>query len=570
MKYLGLDYGTTNSLLYEYDISGIKETCNIPSAVRVANGAVKKVGRETWDDPERNGEWNVDLGFVKSPKNMINDLESSVSGVTYREMIQALFCIMLDKNIDADSHITLSYPNGYSKTNLNNTIEILNQCIKEKFKDFPKENTHWIPESVAAALYYTHKHINNLLNDCYFVVCNIGEETTDLSIIELNKAQRNLTFRVLEGVQHKIGGNDFSKALEEHFGDRFPANLTNSQKKNLTNYIKCRLSIIDQFNDFSVAISREEFIRSITKLLNQLEATMAALLKKSKFKYNNIYLLPIGGSCRIPAVRELLEKVFNGAHQTYNEEKNIFDSAAQGAAIYSAWRAQALGNTDYKDIYIVQPYDPSVLINKYLDYRNLLFHHASDDVDRNVLMYDMCSDSLNITLFYKTIYKGRPQVKVRGSHRINNTDNCIDTVLTKVIADVYSQHGYHGISDLYLKDFVLNYIKPILFETKYIEEESCIKLPFPNDLQNGVFEVSIAEVIQHNEFKMYVNDISIEAIKECSSSLAGSFNNIDVVVFSGSTPSIKIIQEAIIAAVKLTSKSNVVIPVEIDKNNNSI
>lgn len=527
MKFLGLDYGITNSLLFEYSEGIAKEIGNIPSAVRVANGTVVEVGKEVWDNPEREGTWNSDKGFVKSPRLNIDELDSSAGGVTYEKMIGAFFSKMLEKNIESDSHITLATPISYTEKNSNDIQEILSRCINTILVNNQEVKSHFIPEPIAASLYYTHKHLHDLPKDCLFVVCDIGAEATDLSIVELNKEKRNLTFRVIEGTQHaSIGGNDFDSAMEKHFGDRLPNHLSRNNKKNLIGYIKCCLSIINQFNDFSVTVNREEFNDSIKEILVKLEKMMTALLNESNVRLDNKkwYILPIGGTCRIPAVRECLEKVFKGAHQTYEEEANIFDCVAQGAAIYSAWCAEALEHCDFDNIKIesqsthnATQYDPSAIIDRYMACRNHLFSHASDDVDSNVLIYDMSKEELAITLFNKTIEERHPIVNLIGN-----------------------------------MSFKYDYLNEILADKK--------------DIYGGLPDKTpLSEILQPAEYKKFINDISTKAIEGFNVKFADKLKNIDVIAFYGSMASDKTIQNAVVKAIKTVSKSEVIIPIYIEK-----
>lgn len=527
MKFLGLDYGITNSLLFEYSEGIAKEIGNIPSAVRVANGTVVEVGKEVWDNPVRDGTWNSDKGFVKSPRLNIDELDSSAGGVTYEKMIGVFLSKMLEKYTESNSHITMAIPNNYSEKNSNDIQEIFTNCINTILVNNQEVKSHFISEPIAASLYYTHKHFHDLPKDCLFVVCDIGAEATDLSIVELNKEKRSLTFRVIEGTQHaSIGGNDFDSAMEKHFGDRLPNHLSRNNKKNLIGYIKCCLSIINQFNDFSVTVNREEFNDSIKEILVKLEKMMTALLNESNVRLDNKkwYILPIGGTCRIPAVRECLEKVFKGAHQTYEEEANIFDCVAQGAAIYSAWCAEALEHCDFDNIKIesqsthnATQYDPSAIIDRYMACRNHLFSHASDDVDSNVLIYDMSKEELAITLFNKTIEERHPIVNLIGN-----------------------------------MSFKYDYLNEILADKK--------------DIYGGLPDKTLlSEILQPAEYKKFINDISTKAIEGFNVKFADKLKNIDVIAFYGSMASDKTIQNAVVKAIKTVSKSEVIIPIYIEK-----
>lgn len=351
MKYFGLDYGTTNSLFYGYDNSKFIEICNTPSAVIVANGKVEKVGFDACDAPDRTSR-----SFVESPKLGIieNNLEYRENGVTVNTMIETLLGEMIKKGkMESDSHITLTVPNRYAAPHYLTMQNILTHCLNEAFDNNHNIQIHLLPEPVAAALFYVHKHFSELPNVCQLVICDIGGGTTDLCLVEFCKRNRELTFRVnKDGMQHAdIGGNDFDKAISQTI--TFPAGLSENEKRNLIYLIKSHLSIKERFIGHSISFKREDFETCISAHTNRLEKLMRMMLEESKLEVNNSwYIIPIGGTCQIPIIRKLLEEVFAGAHQTYEYESTIFNSVAQGASIYSAWRAHALNTNQYDSINI--------------------------------------------------------------------------------------------------------------------------------------------------------------------------------------------------------------------------
>lgn len=563
MKYLGLDYGITNSLLCEYDEGTVREIFNTPSAVKVAKGTIEQLGKEVWDNPQRDGYWKSDLGYIKSPRVYINVLDDSINGVTFKEMIRATLSRMLEKNIIPNSHLTLTTPINFTEKNINDIHEIVSNYLNYILDDNQVAKIHIIPEPVAAALYYTHKHLHELPNTCFFVVCDIGEEYTDLCLVELKKEQRGLCFQVIEGAQHdKIGGSDFDTAILSAFSDRLPSNLINSHKINLINYIKCSLSIVNQFNDFSVNISREEFNNSIIDPLNRLEKRMMMFKKQSNIEINNNnwYIIPTGGTCRIQAIRELLEKVFNGAYQTYQNEKNIFDSVSQGASIYSAWCAKSLMYIDYDNIKIgLQStpkrinYDKSYIIERYLSCRDRLFTHASNDVDHNILIYELDKDVLSITyITKKTIGNSLPQIDIGGE--LNLTVKNLETILEEIAKDIlYEEKAFKVPSNITPSKYVHTRMLPFLNIIKYKQD---------------LYEYDPIDqmTIKNETFETYINSITKRALEACDDMFTKKLLEIDVVAFSGSTASVKYIQEAVINTIKEASKSDVIIPIYIEKS----
>ena len=363
MKYFGLDYGTTNSLLYAYNGGALEEISITPSAVICQNGTVVKWGASAWEEPD------PDVGFIESPKQGIDYLDNGVNGVTYRKMMETLLYQMVEGKMEPGSQITLTIPNGYSAKNYFDMYEIMSDCLVKLLGQNNQISIHLLPEPVAAALFYVHKHYKDLPEVSRLVVCDIGGGTTDLCIVELKKSEQKLTFGVVKGMQHdvELGGNCFNEKIEKNIPEsEIPPGLSLNQKKNLINYIKCSLSESEQFdgtfNGCHISLSRGKFEQFIGDELDRLKELMKKMLEESGMNVDddNWYLLPIGGSCRIPAIRDLLNEVLPKAHQTCQDEKNIFDSVAQGAAIYSAWRAGALKIGDYNEVEIKHRYPHEV------------------------------------------------------------------------------------------------------------------------------------------------------------------------------------------------------------------
>lgn len=360
-KYFGLDYGTTMSLLYSYDNGNLQKEIATLSAVTVDNGEVKKIGNEAWGDPK----------IEPSPKRGINHLDGIRNGVTFRAMIEALLGLMIKKtiekeSIDRDSHITLTVPNSYNDKPQNyfDMYHILANCLDSCFASNHHIEIHLLPEPVAAALFYVYKHFQEIPRVCRLLVCDIGGGTTDLCIIECRKdrERRELFFKVINGMQQdeNLGGNNFDKEIERN---KIPSWLSGTFESNvICQRLKCKLSNKEQAKEIitketngstasmEVSITRTEFEAYISDHLEKLSELMKKLLSESGMKVDDTwYILPVGGSCKIPAIQHLLEDVFKGAHPTYLDENTIFESVAQGAAIYSAWCANALNNSSFND-----------------------------------------------------------------------------------------------------------------------------------------------------------------------------------------------------------------------------
>lgn len=378
MNYYGLDYGTTTSLLYNYNEGKWKSVCITPSAVMTANGKVVKTGKDACNDSDRQTKC-----FIESPKSFINNLESQRNGVTYKAMIEATLSNMIKQegNDIRNSHITLTVPNYYTAPNYKNMYSILTECL-DRLVDNHKVEVHLIPEPVSAALYYVHKHISEIPSSCHLVICDIGGGTTDMCIVEFKKEGNTLSFKVLDGMQHElIGGNDFDKKLKQNMP--LPRDRSDFWIDNFVKGVKSQLSFTEEVEQWGLKVRRSEFVSYIDDYIMKLRQLMEKMLEESKMKNavdNSWYVIPIGGSCKIPAIRQQLKEVFNKANQVNNnnEDPEIFYSVAMGAAVYSAWCGNALKCGNYDEIKIVHHTPHAIMLKTVNEWYPIVKQNAPD------------------------------------------------------------------------------------------------------------------------------------------------------------------------------------------------
>lgn len=127
-------------------------------------------------------------------------------------------------------------------------------------------------------------------------------------------------------------------------------------KKNMSaNSTKLPLNIECFMNemDVSSSLQRSEMEELCSHLFQRIEKTMRKLLVDSKLNLEDIHSVEIvGGSSRIPAVKQLIEQIFGKpASTTLNQDEAVSRGAALQCAILSpAVRVREFGCTD------VQPY----------------------------------------------------------------------------------------------------------------------------------------------------------------------------------------------------------------------
>lgn len=376
---IGLDYGTTTSLAISWSDGGPREEGRIMSSVFIDNDGHILANEEDYRIlTEKSGV------CVKSPKAILGNNKAHASfdknhKAKVHELVTATLTELLSGlKIDENEpvQITLTVPNAWR----DHHYVLMRKCVFEAAEKvfgerFDPSTFSIIPEPVAAALHFlAGKRLDGDEEKNYVVVCDIGGGTTDLAVVKYEKYREaegyDLNFEVvcpMEG-DPQLGGDRFDLALQRALiptgvPDGVPEyafwNAIRDLKSNLSTieHAQAVLMKADGAVHKVLCCSRSDFEREIKDDLERLEKMLTELKRKLKeydkgCRFNDVYLLPVGGSCRIPAIRNTLLKVFNGhLCEMPNEKEETFDSIASGAAFYSAWMNKE--TTDFHDIKIV-------------------------------------------------------------------------------------------------------------------------------------------------------------------------------------------------------------------------
>jgi molecular chaperone DnaK len=200
-----------------------------------------------------------------------------------------------------------------------------------------------VNEPVAAALYYatTQPVKGNIL------VYDLGGGTFDVTIMSVNGHQMDIACS--QG-DHALGGIDFDREvltmLQDHYKERFRKDLITCSedqatyedeaediKRTLSRRQTVKKMLYGTAGSMKVEIRREQFEEAIATLLNRTDILVEVALDQAKLKPSEINeVLLVGGSTRIPAIHERLERVFSFAPKT---AVNVDESVALGAALYA-------------------------------------------------------------------------------------------------------------------------------------------------------------------------------------------------------------------------------------------
>lgn len=205
-----------------------------------------------------------------------------------------------------------------------------------------------ISEPTAAALAFKHL-VDKSDSPKTVLIFDFGAGTLDVSIVRYSGNRFNVI--AVEG-NTTLGGQDFDRELYEFvlnkYLEKYPDFDINS-KKNLKPLLvqaceECKIQlsdtksaqiIIPNFNgteSLEMSIRRTNFAKCIEKYLNEAEETIHKALEKAKLSVSQIdHIIPTGGTSLVPAVQDLLTKIFGDDKVTF--EIDVIHAVAQGAQI---------------------------------------------------------------------------------------------------------------------------------------------------------------------------------------------------------------------------------------------
>ncbi len=345
-KIIGIDLGTTNSVVSVMEGTTAKVIEN-PEGNRTTPSVVSFKGEEiiVGDAAKRQAITNPDT-IISIKRLMGTDKTVSVNGKEYKpEQISAMI---------------LGYMKEYAEAKLGEKITKAVITVPAYFNDAERNATknagkiagleveRIINEPTAAALAYG---IEDKEKDEKILVYDLGGGTFDVSILELSEG----TFEVLSTAgDNRLGGDDFDEVIMNHLLEQFKKEngfdlskdkmamqrikeASEKAKKDLSGVLEATISLpFISAGDagpihFETKLTRAEFEKLSKDLLERTLVPVRKALKDAKISSADIdEILLVGGSTRIPAVKELVEKELN---KQVNTSINPDEVVSLGAAI---------------------------------------------------------------------------------------------------------------------------------------------------------------------------------------------------------------------------------------------
>ena len=328
---VGIDLGTTNSLIASYDdklkLYEDNSSSLIPSVVLINKSGDISVGSSALKDSEdensvcissvkriiglsysdiKNIEYQDDLSLVKSQNNLpcieVNDKKYSAIDISAKILshLKELAETTEGKNLDGAVITVPAYFN-----------DIQRQATKNAAKISGINVLRLLNEPTAAALAYGLESNES----GSFVIYDFGGGTFDVSVLNLEKG----IFKVLstDGNTH-LGGDDNDNAIAHWLTDNY-AFLKEYSAIQIKKYACSLKESIDDNKSASVEIgsnlvtlSNNDFIEIINPILNKTFEIVKNAINASNLSSIDIKnIILVGGSTRINCIKSLLEARFS-------------------------------------------------------------------------------------------------------------------------------------------------------------------------------------------------------------------------------------------------------------------
>jgi molecular chaperone DnaK len=202
-----------------------------------------------------------------------------------------------------------------------------------------------VNEPTAAAVYYAHAHgVQGRI-----LVYDLGGGTLDVTILEV----RGDDLRILtsEGARH-LGGSNFDELLLDAYADQYRQQMgadlyagerhrrrvlqaTEDAKKMLSKLQRVNDTVANDSNDgiARIDLTRDQFETMIRRMLTRTVMLVEQALDSAGLATRQIdHVVLVGGSTRIPKVKQVLEKMFGKAPKATG---NVDECVALGAALFA-------------------------------------------------------------------------------------------------------------------------------------------------------------------------------------------------------------------------------------------
>ncbi|KAL6945023.1 hypothetical protein ACO0QE_002466 [Hanseniaspora vineae] len=174
---------------------------------------------------------------------------------------------------------------------------------------------------------------------------DIGHSTYTCSIAAFKKGEMKI---LGTGVDKHFGGRDFDKAITEHFVDEFNAKYKVDARSNPKAYYRIltaaqklkkvlsansaapfNVESVMNDHDFSSQLTREQLEELVAPLLKRINGPIDAALEQAGVSIDQVHSIELlGGSTRIPCLKDFISTNYKEVSRTLNSEECISKGAA--------------------------------------------------------------------------------------------------------------------------------------------------------------------------------------------------------------------------------------------------
>ncbi|HIY66524.1 MAG TPA: molecular chaperone DnaK [Candidatus Agrococcus pullicola] len=363
---VGIDLGTTNSVVAFLDngnptvIANAEGTRTTPSIVAFAKDGETLVG----EPAKRQAVTNVDRTIASVKRHMGTDWKTDLDGKPYTPQEISARILTKLKN-DAESYL------GEKVTDAVITVpayfnDAERQATKEAGEIAGLKVTRIINEPTAAALAYG---LEKGKEDELILVFDLGGGTFDVSLLEVGKDDGFSTIQVRATAgDNRLGGDDWDERVVEWLikkfkestgvdvsGDKIAKQRLKEAAEQAKKELSSRSSTSIQLPYLSVTaegpanldetLTRAQFEQMTSDLLDRTKKPFEDVIQEAGVSVSDIaHVVLVGGSTRMPAVTELVEKLTGGKepNKTVNPDEVVSVGAAIQASVLAGDRKDVL------------------------------------------------------------------------------------------------------------------------------------------------------------------------------------------------------------------------------------
>lgn len=343
MNFIGIDLGTTNSVVVQYlrgdtvilPIFGHKIT---PSVIHIKNGEAE-VGHRA----AQRALIEPDFAMCSTKRFMGEKQEWNINGIIYTP-------------VDA-ARIILTYLKNGAEQTLGNEIRDAVITVPAYFTELQRKGTReaaeqagfnvlqLIPEPTAAAIAYGLDRDK----DQILLIFDLGGGTFDVSILEVKGNSFNVL--AVDG-NSKLGGDDIDQAITEMVIEQLSqergklpplSTLAMQRLREASEQAKIELSVRKNVHielpqlapgiDFTMKLTREHLKEKINPLTQQMMAKCEHVISEAGLTPDELSrFVLVGGSCKHPLIQEAVTHRFREPFHARDMDTYV----ARGAAIVCA------------------------------------------------------------------------------------------------------------------------------------------------------------------------------------------------------------------------------------------